>query len=184
MKPDVFTTCAGGPVQDALATKAMREAGWNGQIFSYVGLNPASIKKIISIDYVEGMLGTMSGIDIPQPPPISQEFIDVYMAKYGKWDNPPIVHINNWYLLMAALDQAQSLDPDTVASYIAEGMEFMSPQAKAKTVSRPDLNNPRCIDTLYEVNIGRIRNGETEVITKIDQAKANESLQVFFAGEK
>jgi len=184
MKPHVFTTCAGGPVQDALATKAMREAGWNGQIFSYVGLNPASIKKIISIDYVEGMLGTMSGIDIPQPPPVSQEFIDVYMAKYGKWDNPPIVHVNNWYLLIAALDQAQSLDPDTVASHIAKGMDFMSPQAKAKTVSRPDLNNPRCIDTLYEVNIGRIRNGETEVITKIDQAKALQSLKVFFAGEK
>ena len=63
-------------------------------------------------------------------------------------------------------------------------MKFESPQSLAMTVSRPDLNNPRSIDTLYEVNIGRIRTGKTEVITKIDQAKAVESLQVFFAGKK
>jgi hypothetical protein len=92
--------------------------------------------------------------------------------------------MNNWYLLMAALDQAQSLDPDKVAAHIAKGMKFESPYALGTTVSRPDLNNPRCVDTLFEINIGRIKGGETEVITKIGYDKAYKSLQVFFAGKK
>jgi branched-chain amino acid transport system substrate-binding protein len=184
LKPDVFTTCAGGPVQDSLAFKSMKEAGWEGQIFSYVGLNPPSIAKIISLDFVDGMLGCMNGVDMPTPPPFSQEFINVYTAKHGKWDNPTTLHINNWYLLMAALEQAQSLDSDKIATHIAKGMKFMSPQANAMTVSRPDLNNPRCVDTLYEVNVGRIKKSVSEMITHIPLEKGLEYLKVFLAGKK
>jgi len=182
--PDVFTTCAGGPVQDSLAFKSMKEAGWNGQIFSYVGLNPPSIKKIISLDFVEGMIGCMNGVDMPTPPPVSQEFKDIYTAKHGRWDDPTILHINNWYLLMAALEQVQSLDSEKIAAHIAKGMKFVSPQANAMTVSRPDLNNPRCVDTLFEVNVGRIKKGVTESIAHIPLDKGLDSLKVFIAGKK
>jgi branched-chain amino acid transport system substrate-binding protein len=182
--PDVFTTCAGGPVQDALAFKGMKEAGWNGQIFSYVGLNPPSIGKIISLDIVEGMMGCLMGVDLPTPPPLSQKYRDIYIAKHGKWDDPFVLHINNWYLLMAALEQAQSLDSDKIAAHIAKGMKFVTPQGKAMTVSRPDLNNPRCVDTLYEVYVGRIKKGITEKIDDIPLEKGLESLKVFFAGKK
>jgi branched-chain amino acid transport system substrate-binding protein len=184
LKPNVFTTCAGGPVQDALAFKSMKEAGWDGQIFSYVGLNPPNIAKIISLDFVDGMLGCMNGVDMPTPPPFSQEFIDVYTAKHGKWDNPTTLHINSWYLLIAALEQAQSLDSDKVAAHIAKGMKFMSPQAQAMTISRPDLNNPRCVDTLFEVNVGRIKKGISEEIAYIPLDEGLKYLEVFFAGKK
>jgi len=184
LKPDVFTTCAGGPVQDALAFKSMKEAGWDGQIFSYVGLSPVGIKKIISLDFVEGMIGCLNGVDLPTPLPLSQKYKDIYTAKHGKWDDPFVLHINNWYLLMAALEQAQSLDSDKIAAHIAKGMKFVSPQGSAMTVSRPDLNNPRCVDTLYEVYIGRIKKGVTERIEDIPLDKGFEYLKVFFAGKK
>jgi len=184
LNPDVFTTCAGGPVQDSLAFKSMKEAGWDGQIFSYVGLNPPSIAKIISLDFVDGMLGCMNGVDMPTPPPFSQQFIDIYTAKHKKWDNPTVLHVNNWYLLMAALKQAQSLDSDEVAAHIAKGMKFESPQSLAMTISRPDLNNPRCVDTLFEVNVGRIKNGVSHSVAKITHDQGLESLKVFFAGKK
>jgi len=184
LKPDLFTTCAGGPVQDALAFKSMKESGWDGQIFSYVGLNPPSIARIISLDFVDGMLGCMNGVDLPTPPPFSQEFKNVYIAKHGKWDNPSTLHINNWFLLMAALGQAQSLDSDKVADHIAKGMKFESAQAKAMTVSRPDLSNPRCIDTLFEVNVGRIKKGVSEKVAHIPLEEGAKSLGIFFAGKK
>jgi branched-chain amino acid transport system substrate-binding protein len=185
LDPDVFTTCAGGPVQDSLSFKAMKESGWNGVIFSYVGLNPASIKKIISLDFVEGMIGCMNGTDMPTPPPFSQEFRDMYTAKHGRYDDPSILHINNWYLLMAALEQVQSLDSDKIAAHIAKGMKFVSPQAPAMTISRPDLNNPRCVDTLFEVNVGRIKKGAIEgIIAHIPLEMGLEYLKVFFAGKK
>jgi branched-chain amino acid transport system substrate-binding protein len=184
LKPDVFTTCAGGPVQDALAFKSMKEAGWDGQIFSYVGLSPVGIKKIISLDFVEGMIGCLNGVDLPTPLPLSQKYKDIYTAKHGKWDDPFVLHINNWYLLMAALEQVQSLDSDKIAAHIAKGMKFVSPQGNAMTVRRPDLNNPRCVDTLYEVYIGRIKKGVTERIEDIPLEKGLEYLKVFFAGKK
>ncbi|MBW1996650.1 MAG: ABC transporter substrate-binding protein [Deltaproteobacteria bacterium] len=184
LNPDVFTTCAGGPVQDALSMKAMREAGWNGQIFLYVTLSPGNIKKVISLDYVEGMLGSVAGTEMPSPPPVSQEFRDIYIAKYGKWDNPEVLHVNTWYLLMEALRQSQSLDPEKVASHIAKGMRFVTPQAEAMTISRPDLNNPRAVDVLYEVNIGRIKGGEFKIVENIPIEQGRKYLKVFFAGKK
>ena len=180
LNPDVFTTCAGGPVQDALSIKAMRESGWEGQFFLYVTLSPGNIKKVISLDWVEGLLGSVAGTEMLSPPPISQELRDIYIAKYGEWDNPEILHVNSWYLLMAALEQAQSLDPDEVADLISSGMNFMTPQAHAMTVSRPDLNNPRCVDSLYEVNIGRIVGGEFEIVQNIPIEKGREYLNIFF----
>jgi hypothetical protein len=130
------------------------------------------------------MLGCLNGVDLPTPLPLSQKYKDIYIAKHGKWDDPFVLHINNWYLLMAALEQAQSLDSDKIAAHIAKGMKFVTPQGKAMTVSRPDLNNPRCVDTLYEVYIGRIKKGITEKIDDIPLEKGLESLKVFFAGKK
>jgi hypothetical protein len=85
---------------------------------------------------------------------------------------------------MAALEQVQSLDSDKIAAHIAKGMKFESPQAKAMTVSRPDLNNPRCVDTLYEVNVGRIKKGASEMITHIPLEKGFTYLKIFLAGKK
>jgi hypothetical protein len=63
-------------------------------------------------------------------------------------------------------------------------MKFESPQARAMTVSRPDLNNPRCVDSLFEVNVGRIKKGVCERVAHIPLEKGLESLKVFFAGKK
>ena len=180
LNPDVFTTCAGGPVQDALSMKAMRESGWDGQFFLYVTLSPGNIERVISLDWVEGLLGSVTGVEMPSPPPVSQEFRDIYIAKYGEWDNPEILHVNNWYLLIAALEQAQSLDVDEVADLISSGMSFVTPQAHAVTISRPDLNNPRCVDSLYEVNIGKIVGGKFEMVQNIPIEKGREYLDIFF----
>ncbi len=180
LNPDVFTTCAGGPVQDALSMKAIKESGWDGQIFLYVTLSPGNIKRVISLDYVEGLLGSVGGTEMPSPPPISQELRDIYIAEYGEWDNPEVLHVNSWYLLMSALEQAQSLDPDKIAGLVSGGMYFVTPQAHAVTISRPDLNNPRCVDSLYEVNIGKIAGGEFEIVQNIPIEKGREYLNMFF----
>jgi branched-chain amino acid transport system substrate-binding protein len=183
LNPDVFTTCAGGPVQDSLAMKSLKQAGWDGQIFLYVTLSPGNIEKVISLDWVEGMLGSVTGTEMDSPPPLSQELRDIYIAKYGKWDNPEVLHVNTWYFLMAALKQAQSLDPDKVADTITKGMKFVTPQAPAITISRPDLKNPRAIDSLYEVNIARIKKGKFELVQKIPIEKGREYLEILFAGK-
>jgi len=167
LNPDVYTTCAGGPVQDSLSMKAMKESGWKGQIFLYVALSPEAIGKVISLDMVEGMMAVMLGTELDPPPPVAKEMKDAYIAKHGKWPTPVILHINAWYCLMAALEQAQSLDPDKVAAVIGNGMKFETPQAPAMMISRPDLGNPKTVDALYEAYIGRVRGGKAELIDTI-----------------
>lgn len=177
LNPDVFTTCAGGPVQDSLSMKAMKEAGWKGQIFLYVALSPEAIGKIISLDMVEGMMAVMLGTELDSPPTVAKEMKDAYIAKHGKWPTPVILHVNAWYCLMAALKQSQSLDTDKVAAVIGNGMKFETPQAPAMMISRPDLGNPKTVDALYEAYIGRVEGGKAKLIDTISLEQAFENVK-------
>ena len=177
LNPDVYTTCAGGPVQDSLSMKGMKEAGWDGQIFLYVALSPPAISKVISLDFVEGAICVMVGAELESPPPIAKEMRDAYIAKHGEWTNPVILHINAWYCLMEALKQAQSLDVDDVAAVIANGLRFETPQAPAMMISRPDMGNPRTVDALYEAYMGRIEGGEAKHFYTISLEEALKSVE-------
>ena len=167
--PDIFTTCAGGTLQDSLAYKALHESGWRGQICAYVGISPGAMAKVISLDMVEGMLAPMVAPELDSPPPAAQELRDVYSAKYGDWDNdnPTVLFIDAWYCMLAGLEQAQSLDPDKVAAVIGNGMKYESGAGPAMMISRPDVGNPRTIDTLFVSYIGKITGGDAELIRTI-----------------
>jgi len=180
LNPDVYTTCAGGPVQDALSMKGMKEAGWDGQIFVYVALSPEQIGMIIDLSYVEGMIAVSLATELESPPPIAQQMIDAYTASQGEWNYPVMLHVNTWYLLMEALDQAQSLDVDDVAAVIGDGMEFETPQAPAVMISRPDFGNPRTVDALYEAYMIEIQGGEAVLIDTISLAEALEKVEMTF----
>lgn len=177
LNPDVYTTCAGGPVQDALGCKFLREAGWEGQIFFYVALSPEAIGKVIPLENVEGAIAVMVGTELPSPPPIAKELKDAFIAKYGEWTTPVILHVNNWYCLIAALQKAQSLDPDKVAAVIGNGMEFDSPQAPAVMISRPDLGNPKTVDALFGSYIGRVEGGKAKQIDTITREQAMKYIE-------
>ena len=177
LNPDVYTTCAGGPVQDALGLKFLREAGWKGQIFFYVALSPEAIGKVIPLENVEGAIAVMVGTELPSPPPIAKELKDAYTAKYGEWTTPVILHVNDWYCLIAALQKAQSLDPDKVAAVIGNGLEFDSPQAPAVMISRPDVGNNRTVDALFGAYIGRVEGGKAKQIYTITREQAMKYIE-------
>ena len=165
--PHVFHTGGGGPVQDALLYKALYEAGYKGQICMVVAISAGSIARVISLDMVEGMISAIAPTDLDSPPPVAKELKDAYKAKYGTWDYPANLHINNLYCLMAGLEQAQSLDPDKVAAVISNGMKFESAFGSSMMISRPDFGNPRTVDTLVETYITRIEKGKSKLIYKI-----------------
>lgn len=180
LNPDVYTTCAGGPVQDALSMKGMKEAGWEGQILLYVALSPEAIGKVISLEFVEGMIAVTVATELPSPSPIAKELKDAYIAKHGSWPTPVILHVNTWYCLIEALKQAQSLDVDEVAAVIANGLRFETPQAPAVMISRPDLGNPRTVDALYQAYMIRVEGGKAKLIDTISLDKALENVKKTF----
>jgi ABC-type branched-subunit amino acid transport system substrate-binding protein len=163
---DCFTTQGGGPVADSSIFKSLRGAGYNGQYFNTVPLSPPQIAKVISLDYVQGMVGAISAIDLETPPPTAQQAKDLYAQMYGEWDNADVSFTMAFYLLEAGIRKAQSLDAQAVADVIGNGLEFDSANGHAKMISRPDLGNDRTVDCVYETTIGKIT-GTTSVVQEV-----------------
>jgi branched-chain amino acid transport system substrate-binding protein len=141
-KADVFTTCAGGTVSDAQLYKALHQAGWKGQLCAYIAWSIGSASAVVEPVNFEGIISPIQATELPAgATPVAQELIDVYTAKFGKWDYPATLHVNSWYLLKAALEKAGTLDAQKVADTIHAGLEFETAYGKAKMVARPDLGN-------------------------------------------
>ena len=168
MNADSYTTASGGPVSDSLYYKALYDAGFKGKFVSYTTITPEQIAKVIPIADVEGMTSAIAGIDLPTPTPTGQELKDLWVAAYGEWTNPGMTSIQNWYLLVAALQKAGSLDSQKVADTIAAGMEFPAPLGEGKTVPRPDMGNPRCVDSMYYTYMSQITDGKANVVGEVD----------------
>jgi branched-chain amino acid transport system substrate-binding protein len=173
--PDAFTTQGGGPVNDSLLFKAMTRGGFKGQLFNTVPLTPAQIARVTSLSDVEGLIGAVPAIETDNPPATAQQLKDVYVAKYGSWDNPDMGSVGSFYLLTAAMQKAQSLDPEQLAAVIANGLQFDTPNGTAQMVNRPDLGNQRTVDCCYETRIGQIVQGKSAIkeVIPIDQVVAN-----------
>jgi branched-chain amino acid transport system substrate-binding protein len=165
---DSYTTASGGPVSDSLYYKSLVDAGFKGKFVSYTTITPDQIAKVIPIADVEGMTSAIAGVDLPTPTPAGQELKDLWIKAYGKWTYPAVTSIQNWYLLVAALQAAQSLDSQKVADTIAAGIEFPAALGQGKTVPRPDMGNSRCVDSMYYTYMSQITGGKAKVAGEVD----------------
>jgi ABC-type branched-subunit amino acid transport system substrate-binding protein len=177
---DCFTTQGGGPVSDSSIFKSLRGAGYNGQYFNTVPLSPPQIAKVISLDYVQNMVGAVSAIDLDAPPAVAQQLKDLYTQMYGKWDNPDASFTMAFYLLEAGIRKAQSLDSQAVADAIGSGLEFDSADGHGKMISRPDLGNDRTVDCVYETTISKIQGDKAVVQEVIPIEKGTAEAQAYF----
>ena len=174
---DSYTTASGGPVSDSLYYKSLVDAGFKGKFVSYTTITPDQIAKVIPIADVEGMTSAIAGIDLPTPTPAGQELKDLWIKAYGKWTYPAVTSIQNWYLLVAALQKAQSLDSQKVADTIAAGMEFPAALGQGKTVPRPDMGNTRCVDSMYYTYMSQITGGKAKVVGEVDFTQGQAYIQ-------
>ncbi len=177
---DMFSTAGGGPLQDSLLFKSLHEAGFKGKIFSQSTVPLSEIAKVIPLSTVDGLISASCGIHTENPPKFGQEYKDAYIAKYGKWDEPDSLHSDVFLFLMAALEQAQSLEVDKVADTISKGMKFASLAGQATTVSHPEVGNKRCTDALYQAFVRKVVNGKAELIDTIPVEKGLTYLKKFY----
>jgi branched-chain amino acid transport system substrate-binding protein len=172
---DIFTTCAGGTVSDAQLYKALHQGGWKGGLLAYIAWSIGAGSAVVSPDNFEGITSPIQATELPAgATQVAQELIDVYTAKQGKWDYPSTLHVNNWYLLRAALEAAGTTDSVKVAEAIHNGIEFESAYGRAKMVARPDLGNDLICDALWAPVIGQVQNGKFVVLKEMtfDEAYA------------
>jgi len=177
--PQVYCCAGGGPIQDYLSVKFLREAGWKGQLFMYRGIDPGNWAKVGPLDVLNGAIGPLGYPDLEPAlmPAITKEAKDIYIAKYGSWDYPAAFFAMQWYVLKDALEKAQSIDPVKVAQVIATGLRFDTPYGPGMMISRPDQGNPRTIDALHAPVMGTLEGRKLKVLDALSPDKAFELIK-------
>ena len=178
LNPDMLMFDVGGPVREGLNWKAAREAGYTGQFLSP---NSATTNSLMSagVAALEGYIGGVYALETERTA-VAREFKAAYVAVKGKWDDPDTLFTNTFYLLVAALKKANSLNTDKVAETIAKGMEFESPNGTCKTTSRPDVGNSRAVDIVIALGIKRIEDGQNKVIHQMSIDEAYGYLKKYY----
>ncbi len=179
LNPDILCPKVGGPPRDAAVMKGAYQAGFRGVIFSPQGLTAAHVLHFAPAEVVEGFLGGMNDSELDDPPPVAKAYIDAYTAKQGKWTDPDVLFLTTWYLMMAGIEKAQSLDTEKVKAVMDKGITFVSPNGKAMMVPRPDQGNKRACDIVIAWNVKTITGGKAKKIDYIPVGEAYEYNKKF-----
>jgi branched-chain amino acid transport system substrate-binding protein len=168
LKPDIYCDF-GGPVLDALFIKAVYQSGYSvGQPFIPSTAPAAQLLGLAPAEALEGLIGAAWPIEADPPQDsMIKEFKDAYVKKYGSWDGPEVQTTSTYYLLRAALQQANSLDADKVASVIGNGMKYNSLCGPSIMVNRPDIGNNATVDSVSAAMIKQIKGGQMTVLDYI-----------------
>jgi len=175
--PDAFTALAGGPVTDGLCFKAVAQAGYKGMLFATNSAPFLSLSQVIPIDALEGFINMAWPVEFDDPPTqMAKDFKAAYIAKYGKWDGPDIMDTANYALLRAALQAANSTDPDKIAAVISNGLKYEGPTGVGQMISRPDLGQTRTTDSISSYYFKQIKGGK---VTQLTQVSLEDALKYF-----
>ncbi|MBN1628804.1 MAG: ABC transporter substrate-binding protein, partial [Thermoleophilia bacterium] len=162
--------------------KAIRESGWTGQFFS-VGTN--SIETLMgtaSAEDIEGFIGTAYPTEFD--PPLTQtgkDFKEAYTNLFGKWDNPAPSQTAMYTAVIAAIEQAGSVEVDKVAETMAKGMVWESPVGPLKMVARPDMGNQRTVDSVKTTYMKQVVGGKVTLLDTITLETAERYFEEYLA---
>ena len=180
LNPDAFCATGGGIQGDALCYKAAWQAGYKGTIWSFVGVSEDMFEKIVPLDCIEGLISVQYTFEMESPPPVAKEFREAWIAKYGKWESPAVGFSDAFYIMTAGITQAKSLDPDKVAETMSKGFRFEGINGPGKTISRPDVGNPKAVDVIYGQVMKQTVKGKPKILADLTPEDAYEFNKKFW----
>ncbi|MBW1800572.1 MAG: ABC transporter substrate-binding protein [Deltaproteobacteria bacterium] len=156
------TTPAGMPT--LLLAKALHQVGYKGGIiFNNLA---GTYKDIIDKVGPQAIEGSVTGFKDPRQYRKEKwvlDLCDAYEKKYGVWEIDSINWCSGWFVFMAAVKKANSLDVDDLCKAM-DGLEVDTLECKNRFVARPDKKNSRTCDAVPEQMPGIIRNGKLELV--------------------
>jgi branched-chain amino acid transport system substrate-binding protein len=183
LNPDGFTATGGGIQGDALCYKAAWQAGYEGTIWSFVGVSEDMFERIVPLECIEGLISVQYLTEMKSPPPLTKEFRDAWIAKYGKWESPAVGFSDAFMIMTAGITQANSLDTDRVAEVMSNGMRFEGISGPGKMISRPDVGNPKTVDVIYGQIMKQTVGGKPKILAELTPEDAYEFNKVFWGWE-
>lgn len=159
---DTGTTPGGAPT--LLLAKALYDVGYKGgKVFNNMADTWKEIVDKVGPEAIEGAVGGFKDPRDYRTERWALELCDAYEKKYGVWETDAINWITGWFVFMAAVKKADSLDVDDLTRAL-DGLEYESLYAKARFVARPDKKNPRTCDSVGQQFPGIIKNGKFQII--------------------
>ena len=114
--------------------------------------------------------------------PVHQFLILEYIKKYGKWDSISYTFTNQFYLLVNAIQKANSLDRDEVMKAV-EKLKFNTLMGQVIMVKRPDIGVHRYCSGVITLDIGEIKNGQLVWKASFPQEKVLKGLPLRYGHE-
>jgi branched-chain amino acid transport system substrate-binding protein len=183
LAPDAvsFPGASDAGTQFGLQLKALYQAGWTGIEFNPAALLMDEVMAVAPEEAVEGLITSVQPTEIDEPDPAARELKELYMREYGSWSLGGVAWVGGWYALIAAIEKANSLDPDDVANAV-EGLEFHTPLGYARMVKRPDLGNYRSVEFMPDLYIGEVRDGKLIYTATVPWEEGLAACETIFGG--
>ena len=165
LDPDVFVPVGGGPNAIGNACKSVRQAGYEGDMFSTSPFAAKLMLNFIDASDAEGFINCALPTEFEEPlTDLAKEFKQAYIDYYGEWDSPEVVSSTSFFALIAALQQAGTTDKDAVREVLNNGMVWETPVGTYKMVARSDYGQTRTCDSISDYYMKTMVNGEATLI--------------------
>jgi len=182
LAPDAVTFPATDPGnQFGLQLKELYAAGWTGIKYQPTAPNMDEVMSVAPKEAVEGLITSIKPTELDKPPSAARELKELYMREYGSWSQTGVAWIGGWYVLIAAIKKANSLDPDDVMNAV-EGLEVDTPLGYARMVKRPDLGNYRCVEFMPALYIAETKDGKLIYTVTVPQDQGLAACEKIFGG--
>ena len=183
LNPDIMDYPGGDSgTQFGLELKAVYAAGFRGKAhLAAIAPKLDEVMQVASVEALEGLLCNVKPTEFPNPPPIPKKFKEDFIKAYGKWSEAAFPWIPAWPALLEAFKKADSVDPTTVADYIAsKGLFWDRIDGPARMVRRPDLGNTRYCDSVSESQYGQVKNGKIVYVATVTRDEAVAACEKVF----
>jgi branched-chain amino acid transport system substrate-binding protein len=180
LNPDLITFASGeGGASLGLQLKALYEAGYKGHCVSVDPVYLDQIKQVAPSAAIEGLVTRVNAESSPNPPAILTKFMADYTKKYGKWESMSYGFISCFWAFTAAVEKADSLDPDKIAAAF-KGLEFDSPQGHCIMLKRPDLGQDRYCDCAVPYYFATVTNGKLVYAGMLTAEECIKTTEAFY----
>jgi branched-chain amino acid transport system substrate-binding protein len=183
LNPDIMDYPGGDSgTQFGLELKAVYAAGFRGKAhLAAIAPKLDEVMQVASVEALEGLLCNVKPTEFPNTPPVAKKFKEDFIKAYGKWSEAAFPWIPAWPALLEAFKKADSVDPTTVADYIAsKGLFWDRVDGPARMVRRPDLGNTKYCDSVSESQYGQVKNGKIVYVATVSRDEAVAACEKVF----
>jgi branched-chain amino acid transport system substrate-binding protein len=174
LNPTNVDCTGGGTLMDINAMKAVYGTGYKGMLFTTGSVDPKTATEFLTAEALSGSISSTTATTFePALTQYGKDLKAAWIAKYGKWESP-MVNVDEYLALAAAMQQAGSIDVDKVMAVVHAGMKFNGLNGPSMMVERPDLGptGGKTRDSVHTVIIQKYEGKTPVVLTKINPEDA------------